>query len=96
MMILNEFGAIAHKEWEKLPARWPHIELGAFQIMPNHMHGILLVRAPLHSRRGCPHIGHTPTSDTVRQPATLRNFSPFTSPQNLADTPASALIPYVG
>lgn len=42
-MVLNEFGQIAYWEWEKLPQRWPHIELGAFQIMPNHMHGIIIV-----------------------------------------------------
>ena len=50
-MILNEYGQIAHQEWEKLPERWPYIELGVFQIMPNHMHGIIIidtaVRAPL-------------------------------------------------
>ena len=46
-MILNHFGEIAHREWEKLPERWPHVELGAFQIMPNHMHGVLLVGRPI-------------------------------------------------
>jgi len=54
-MNLNEFGQIAHREWEKLPQRWPHLELGAFQIMPNHMHGILLVRAPLAGAPDAPH-----------------------------------------
>lgn len=49
-MILSDQGQIAHLEWKKLPERWLHIELGAFQIMPDHMHGILIlhdVRAPL-------------------------------------------------
>lgn len=45
-MKLNDFGEIAHREWEKIPERWPHVELGAFQIMPNHMHGVLLVGRP--------------------------------------------------
>ncbi len=40
-MHLNEYGKIAHDEWEKLPERFPNIQLGAFQIMPNHMHGII-------------------------------------------------------
>lgn len=49
VMVLNEFGQIAQQEWEKLPERWPHIELGAFQVMPNHIHGIIIIRvgAPL-------------------------------------------------
>lgn len=46
-MILNPFGEIAFREWEKLPDRWPHVELGAFQIMPNHIHGILLIHRPV-------------------------------------------------
>lgn len=46
-MILNPFGEIAYREWEKLPDRWPHVELGAFQIMPNHIHGILLIHRPV-------------------------------------------------
>jgi len=43
-MVLNEYGQVAYREWEKLPARWPQVELGAFQIMPNHVHGIIIIR----------------------------------------------------
>ena len=46
VMILSPYGEIAHREWEKLPSRWPHIELGEFQIMPNHIHGILVIHHP--------------------------------------------------
>jgi REP element-mobilizing transposase RayT len=44
-MVLNEFGRIAHNEWIKLPERFPNFELDVFQIMPNHMHGIISVGA---------------------------------------------------
>jgi putative transposase len=40
-MKLNEFGKIAHEEWIKLEDRFPNFELDVFQIMPNHMHGII-------------------------------------------------------
>lgn len=40
---MNEYGEIAYQEWEKLPERWPHLELGVFQIMPNHTHGIIII-----------------------------------------------------
>lgn len=47
-MVLNESGTIAYNEWFKLPDRFPNFELDVFQIMPNHMHGIVsLVGAPL-------------------------------------------------
>ncbi len=45
-MQLNDFGKIAFEEWEKLPERWPNLALGAYQIMPNHMHGVLLINHP--------------------------------------------------
>ena len=43
-MVLNEFGHIAHNEWQKLTERFINMDLGAFQIMPNHIHGIILLK----------------------------------------------------
>lgn len=40
-MILNEYGQIAFDEWVKLSVRFANFELDVFQIMPNHMHGII-------------------------------------------------------
>jgi REP element-mobilizing transposase RayT len=40
-MILNELGIIAYNEWIKLTERFMNFELDVFQIMPNHMHGII-------------------------------------------------------
>ena len=42
-MILNEYGNIAYNEWAKLPERFMNFELDVFQIMPNHMHGIIVL-----------------------------------------------------
>jgi len=42
-MILNDAGIIASQQWEKLSERFTNIKLDVFQIMPNHMHGILLL-----------------------------------------------------
>lgn len=42
-MILNAYGKIAYDEWSKLPERFPNFEMDVFQIMPNHMHGIILL-----------------------------------------------------
>src|SRR5690554_4014593 len=47
-MVLNEYGKIAYDEWMKLSERFPNFELDVFQIMPNHIHGIItLVGATL-------------------------------------------------
>ena len=40
-MVLNEFGTLAYNEWAKLAQRFTNFELDVFQIMPNHMHGII-------------------------------------------------------
>jgi len=42
-MMLSKFGLVAKQQWEKLPKRFPNIELGAYIIMPNHMHGIIFI-----------------------------------------------------
>ncbi len=42
-MILNQSGTIAYKEWIELVDRFPNFELDVFQIMPNHMHGIIVL-----------------------------------------------------
>lgn len=42
-MMLNEFGIVAYNEWVKLSERFSNFELDVFQIMPNHMHGIILL-----------------------------------------------------
>jgi len=46
-MELNEFGKIAYNQWAKLPDRFSNFELDVFQIMPNHMHGIVLLNEPV-------------------------------------------------
>ena len=40
-MILNNLGQIAYGEWERLEKRFKPVELGAFVIMPNHIHIII-------------------------------------------------------
>src|SRR5438105_12737054 len=41
-MHLNDAGVIAQKTWESLPERFP-VLLDAWVIMPNHVHGILII-----------------------------------------------------
>src|SRR3972149_9100932 len=41
-MNLNRYGEIVKWEWVNLSQSFKFIELGAFVVMPNHFHGILL------------------------------------------------------
>lgn len=42
-MILNKWGTIASQEWYRSTAMRAEIESDAFIVMPNHIHGILLI-----------------------------------------------------
>jgi len=46
-MMFSPIGDIIRQEWNNIPARFPTVELDTFIIMPNHLHGILSVGAPL-------------------------------------------------
>ena len=45
-MILSEIGQIAEKFWLEIPGHFPNIKLDEFIIMPDHIHGIIIVQAP--------------------------------------------------
>jgi len=46
-MCLSNVGRVVQTDWDRLSDRFPTIELDAFVVMPNHVHGILLVGAAL-------------------------------------------------
>ena len=43
-MALNRYGRIVLSDWRKLSDHYPYVELGAFVVMPNHVHGIVMVK----------------------------------------------------
>ena len=43
-MQLNDAGRLVRSAWEALPDRFPGMELDAFVVMPNHVHGIIITR----------------------------------------------------
>jgi putative transposase len=42
-MELTETGRIVVEEWERTPAVRPNVDLDAFVVMPDHLHGIIVV-----------------------------------------------------
>jgi REP element-mobilizing transposase RayT len=42
-MRLSRYGQIVQYAWFDLPKHYPHVELDAFCIMPNHAHGIIVL-----------------------------------------------------
>jgi putative transposase len=46
-MILSETGQIAYETWLELPEHFSYVSLDKFIVMPNHIHGIIIIE-PLH------------------------------------------------
>jgi REP element-mobilizing transposase RayT len=42
-MLLNNFGRIVVKCWDAIPEHFRNVQLDEFVIMPNHIHGILVI-----------------------------------------------------
>jgi putative transposase len=42
-MKLNQYGDIVQKRWDDIPIHFPNVETWAFVVMPNHIHGIILI-----------------------------------------------------
>ena len=57
-MRLNDAGRMVRSVWEGLPDRFSGMELDAFVVMPNHVHGIIVIHGrseasamPLHASK---------------------------------------------
>jgi len=50
----SEAGSIVQATWNALPEHYPHVALDSFVLMPNHMHGIIVImrRDDINHRRG--------------------------------------------
>jgi len=39
----NELGKVVRNCWQEMPKHYPNVELDEFVLMPNHVHGIVLI-----------------------------------------------------
>lgn len=61
-MMLNESGRAVQEVWEGLPAHFSQVFLDAFVIMPNHLHGIIVLNGPAEPGVGA---GLRPAQDST-------------------------------
>ena len=52
-MRLNDAGEMVQRVWEEIPDRFPRVEVDSFVVMPNHIHGIIV----LNKSVGAPLVG---------------------------------------
>src|SRR3990172_3298186 len=42
-MKLSSIGNIASRYWQEIPNHFPHVQLDEYVVMPNHVHGIVII-----------------------------------------------------
>ena len=47
-MALSEAGRIAARCWQEIPAHFPNVSLDAWVVMPDHVHGVIVIREDGH------------------------------------------------
>ncbi len=77
----SHIGELAQRCWHAIPEHMPHVDVGEFVVMPNHVHGIVVIRERLvvpgsvgadHDRPdNIPDPDTMQTSDTMQRPDTM-------------------------
>jgi REP element-mobilizing transposase RayT len=79
-MIVNDYGQIVNQCWLEIPQHFPHASLDAFVIMPNHLHGIVVLDNTVvnlkttHSKTQHTHVGAKNFSPQRFSPQPNRKF----------------------
>ena len=82
-MELNEFGMIVKNEWLRTSIIRPNIDIDEFVIMPNHLHGILIIVDNNHCRGVWPYAPTMPYAPTTPYaPASETEITPSTNKPN--------------
>lgn len=54
----SPIGTLAQQCWDAIPQHMPHVDIGEFVVMPNHVHGIVVIRerlvVPVGARHDAP------------------------------------------
>ena len=82
-MKLNQLGLIVEKKWKDIPKHFANVQLDAFQIMPNHIHGILFIVNDVgakHSKIGL----HKQNDNHTENASPLQTWPQGTQPGSLS------------
>jgi putative transposase len=85
-MVLSGWGEIVRAVWDEIPAHFPNVELDISVIMPNHLHGIIIITDAVGAGFPGPQPG---VGTTPLPPATVGAGGPGPQP-GTAITPGAA------
>lgn len=63
-MVVNDWGRVVQDEWSRTAELRDYVELDAFVVMPNHIHGVIVIVSD-DEGRGMMH--HAPTTNPPRE-----------------------------
>ncbi len=79
-MRLNDGGRIADQCWLDIPSHFPQVELDTFVVMPNHVHGIIVIDDSVGAKHvGAKHVGakHVGAKHVGAKHVGAKDFSPL-------------------
>jgi len=77
-MRLNEFGKMTQQCWLEIPHHFPHVKLDEFVIMPDHIHGIIILNDIVGAKNFSPQPSNNFSPQPI--PTPQQNITPFRSP----------------
>ncbi len=100
-MVLIDAGQMIQNVWNELPIYYPGVGINAFQIMPNHIHGIVIVGA---DPRVCPdNAGQPPktgqpqgVAPTMSLPEVVQRFKTLTTKKYIDGVKQNGWLPFPG
>ena len=61
IMLMNDLGRIVDDCWKNIPKHFPNVELDYYVIMPNHIHGIIIINPVVET----PYMASLPLGDII-------------------------------
>jgi putative transposase len=89
-MIPNRLGELVIRCWKQIPEHYAHVDLDAFILMPNHLHGIVIIgrgmtcHAPTRGVSAIPSFGKPVAGSLARIIGSFKATVTRISPDNLA------------
>ena len=85
-MMLNEFGVLVQNEWLKTGIIRPNINIDAFVVMPNHLHGIIIITDNDNGHSRYSRDSRDSRRDTLQRVSTITDTITDTDTDTITDT----------
>jgi len=89
-MVLSNMGIIARDLWKEIPCHFNFVKLDEFVVMPDHVHGIIIVESPNLGDSINPNLGDSTnpnlgdsTNPNLGDPTSIKSKNPYYNSRSL-------------